>query len=85
VHDVGIGDLDGDGRQDEVALTYSTYGTDDLHVSVFEYMTTTNKLEYRGHKLFTSPRPGFGGGTITTAIGRVFNRHPLHGWPPGGN
>jgi hypothetical protein len=50
--DVAIGDLDGDGRQDEVALTYSRPDSS-AHISLFEYITTTNALEYRGHKRFT--------------------------------
>lgn len=79
MRDLAIGDLDGDGRQNEVALTYGTDWTNDLHISVFEYITTTNKLEYRGHKLFTAPRPGFGWGTIRTAIGHVYDRHPVYG------
>jgi hypothetical protein len=83
VQGVAIGDLDGDARQDEVAVTQKTRWTNGLYVSVFEYITATNRLEYRGQKLFTSPRPGFQGGTIRTAIGRVFDRHPLHGRLPG--
>ena len=56
--DVAIGDLDGDGRQDEVAMTYhlkaATDGVYQPYVTLFEYITTTNKLDYRGRTEFTN-------------------------------
>ncbi len=85
--DVAIGDLDGDGRQDEVAMSYHLKAATDVdalyqpYVDVFEYMTTTHTLDYRGRKPFTHT-PGVFSLDVKTTIGRVFDRHPVYGRLP---
>ena len=77
--DVAIGDLDGDGRQDEVALTYhlkaATDGVYQPYVTLFEYITTTNTLDYRGHKKLTHYDPATGVWSTTGSMDDTRESH----------
>ncbi len=59
--DVAIGDLDGDGRQAEVAVTYQlkTAASDYYQpsVSLFEFVPATGTLAYRGQQSFAYQEP----------------------------
>jgi hypothetical protein len=82
--DVAIGDLDGDGRQDEVAMTYHLKAASsveyDPYVILFEYMTATHTLDYRGYRWLGSINYSQ---DVRTTIGKVIDRHPIYGRVPG--
>ena len=64
-----IGDLDGDGRQDEAAIVYRTgVSTGFAEVLIYEYVTATHTLDYRG-----SASVGVLQGDIEIAIGKLYD------------
>lgn len=70
---VAVGDLDGDGRQAEVAVAYRVPGSpSSLEILLYEHQTGVNVLAYRGSASIALPDPA-GDETHDTeiAIGRV--------------
>jgi len=65
-----IGDLDGDGRHDEVAVAYRTAASW-AEIRFYEYLTTTRALDYRGSASVSVLE-----NDLEMTIGRLYNEQP---------